>query len=255
VRDMFNKVSKGLKVSLGSAAMAASILGATGATASVVIYDNAQSAIDAAYITDQAFSQYVATRVDLNDPTSFDMVQFEGVYGINNIAPSGSQFELAVFADDGGTPDSTALEIRTFEAVRGDTGQDAFGYDVYNFEALFGDITLAPGTYWVALVNRTVSPDGQGFAWAGSATDGVSAARTSRTARWLNGGTFDPSFSLVDAVTAASPNADPSAAPLTPSGSGGSAPVTAVPLPASGFVLLAGVLALGTRRKGWFRRR
>lgn len=253
---MFNKVSKGLKISLGSAAMAASILGAVNAQASVVIYDNAQTAIDAAYITDQAFSQYVATRVDLNDPTSFDMVQFEGVYGYNNIAPSGSEFELAVFADDGGAPGTRALETRTFEAVRGDSGQDAFGYDVYNFEALFGDITLAPGTYWVALVHRTVSPDGQGFAWSGSATGGTSAARTSRTARWLNGGTFDPSFSLVDDIIAASPSADPtSTSPLTTPGSGEApAAATAVPLPASGFVLLAGVLALGTRRKGWLGR-
>lgn len=88
--------------------------------------------------------------------------------GYSNMPTGIDSFTIRIFADDAGVPAAGPLaEFDVGQASRVSTGLDAYGLDVYAYEANFGPVDLmANVTYWLSIVHDTSAGDIEIWYWS-----------------------------------------------------------------------------------------
>jgi hypothetical protein len=127
--------------------------------------------------------QEVAENFVLGSSDTVGQVGFWGVYFPNNV-PSDA-FTVNIYADAGNLP-GALLSSQTGSASRVDTGVDAFGVDVYEYNMVLSSPFAAAGgvQYWVSVVNSTNSGPANSWGWVTSAADTLGAFSADSTGTW-----------------------------------------------------------------------
>jgi hypothetical protein len=127
--------------------------------------------------------QEVAENFVLASSNTVGQVGFWGVYFPHNV-PSDS-FTVNIYADGGSVPGALLLS-QAGTASRVDTGNDAFGADVYEYNIELSSPFAAAGgvQYWISVVNSTGAGLSGSWGWMTSAGDTVGAYSADSAGTW-----------------------------------------------------------------------
>ena len=107
-------------------------------------------------------------------PVKVGAVQWWGQYRTSNAAVALDDFRIRVFADDGRGLDHLPTGAPLFERelhniLRGDTGiSGSNAFNVFEYLATFPTFELAPGRYWLSIVDDTTGDATSSWYWARS---------------------------------------------------------------------------------------
>jgi hypothetical protein len=142
---------------------------AISAPADIIDSDVVPTFVSALY-SDAAYPQWVAGSFVVEAGANFiSTVQWSGLYhGTDTIV---DDFTIAVFTDNGGNPADNAFWSSNVGTVASfDSGENAFGVDVYQYRADIAAPALEAGdTYYLSIFNNT--PGSLGY-WAWLTQDG-----------------------------------------------------------------------------------
>lgn len=175
-----------MKIGRTAMCLAALGLGIGAATAQAdVLVDQAPNYTNA-YFSDTGgdFSnQQMAENFMLASSNTVGQIGVWGVYFPNNI-PS-DNFSINIYADNGGNVPGSLLHSENVAASRVDTGNDAFGCDVYQYNFVLASPFAATGgvQYWISVVNHAGSPNNN-WGWMTANADAIGAYTLDSAGSW-----------------------------------------------------------------------
>lgn len=98
-------------------------------------------------------------------------LSWTGLYGPTNVPVASDSFTLRIYADAGGTPAAAPATTLALAVSHVDTGETAFGLNIYEYVANVPDTTLAVGPIWISLVNDTTAEPTVEWSWGGQDGD------------------------------------------------------------------------------------
>jgi hypothetical protein len=155
-----------------------SLLSASPAAAQVVVYDNGGPNFPQAYGSDPGVDDYQADTFSFGMLTSFDTVQWYGLYAPGNTPTATTDnFEISIYGTTAGVPHDTAIPGLTFNVGsnvnRTPTGSTISGFPVYSYSsALPSGVSLPTGTYAISILNTTSADPDDNWWWVTSAQTG-----------------------------------------------------------------------------------
>ncbi|MCG3122088.1 MAG: hypothetical protein GIKADHBN_00465 [Phycisphaerales bacterium] len=128
--------------------------------------------------------QEMADNFVLASNNTIGQVGFWGAYYPHNV-PS-DNFTVNIYADGGGIPGTLLSSESGTAASRVDTGNDAFGVDVYEYNIVLNSPFAATGgtQYWLSVVNSTGAGGAGSWAWMTAGGDFYAAFSLDSTSTW-----------------------------------------------------------------------
>lgn len=154
-----------------------------------IVYDNGAPDLVTALASDFHFPAQAAEDFSLTSETTISGVQWWGTYGGSFPGPpSPDTFTIRLYLPDidGSPMQLPEREWQVGQPYRIDTGLDLQqNFDLFEYRATLGEITLSEGDYFLSIVNNTIGTRDDWF-WATSDANGNAFHRSFDSSAWRN---------------------------------------------------------------------